>query len=76
MPSLGPLFCACDHGSALRAQVHGQDPGAVEGGLQPDRPVLEHLVLAVAVGGLGAGQDLRSEPGQIPQVRPAERRSQ
>ena len=47
-----------------------QHPGALEGGLQLDRPVLERLIpLLAGVVGQGAGVDLAGQPGQVPQVR-------
>jgi len=63
------------HRRAFRRQVAVHDPGAVERGLQPQRPVLEVLIRAV-IGGIGPGPgvDLRGQLGQVRQGRPGPRR--
>ena len=65
-----------DDRRALRGEVAGQDPGAVEGGLQLDRAVLELIVLTAGVLGQRPGVDLRDQTGQIPQVPARPRRPQ
>ena len=63
---------AADHRGALRGQVPAQHPGALERGLQPHAAVPERPVRVVIRGtGPGPGVDLRGQPGQVPQVRPA-----
>ena len=67
-----------DHLRALRRQVPVQHPGALERGLQLERPVLEVLVIGVLIRdwGPGPGVDLRGQPGQPRQVQPPARRCQ
>ncbi len=65
-----------DHGCALGREVAGDDPGALEGGLHPHRPVPEPVVRAVLTGtGLRPGDDLAGQAGQVPQVHPGPRRA-
>ena len=54
---------------ALGRQVAVQDPGTLERGDQPHRPVIEHLA-GVLVGGCGPGLlvDLPEQPGQVLQA--------
>ena len=47
------------------------DPGALEGRLDRHRPVIEVLAgILVRYVGTAAGQDLRSQLGQVPQLQP------
>ncbi len=63
------------NGGALRGEIPGQDPGALERGLQLHRPVAERLVLVlVFVLGEGPGVDLPGQPGQVRHIRAARRR--
>ena len=58
------------HRGALRREVAGQHPGAVERGLQLDRPVPERLIPVLArVLRQRPGVDLPGQRGQVPQVR-------
>ena len=54
-----------DHGGAVRGQVTGEDPGAGEGGLDPDPPVLEPGLRVILAFGQGPGVNLRGEPSQV-----------
>jgi hypothetical protein len=55
------------YGRAFRGQVAGHHAGAVEGGLQAERAVLEAPVIVLVVV-RGAGADLGSQTGQVPLV--------
>jgi hypothetical protein len=56
-----------DDSGALGGQVAGHDPGAFEGGLHGDGPVVEP-VTGVVVGRGGPGVDLRGQLGRVPLV--------
>ena len=63
-----------DRLGAFRGQVPGQDPGALERGDQPHRPVIERLVLVlIGRGGPGLLVDLPEQLGQVPQAHPRRR---
>ena len=54
-----------DHGGAVGGQVAVDDPGAGEGGLDPDLPVLEPGLRVILALGQGPGVDLRGEGSEV-----------